>query len=58
MTFGEAISLKDYLAERKLSPLTQANLDEAALELTSHLVLQQEYASPIVTNMIVSTLLL
>ena len=41
-----------------MSPLTQANLDEAALDLTSHLVLQQEYASPIVTNMIVAALLL
>ena len=58
VTFGEAINLKDYLSQRKISPLTQANLDEAALDLTSHLVLQQEYASPIVTNMIVSSLLL
>ena len=41
-----------------MSPLTQANLDEAALDLTSHLTLQQEYVSPIVTNMIVATQLL
>ena len=39
VTFGEAINLKDYLSQRKMSPLTQANLDEAALDLTSHLVL-------------------
>ena len=58
VTFGEAINLKDYLTQRKMSPLSPANLDEAALDLTSHLILQQEYASPIVLNMIVAALLL
>lgn len=33
-------------------------MDEAALSLTTHLVLQQEYASPVVLNMIVAALLL
>ena len=58
MTFGKAISMKDYLAEKNLSPLRQDNLDKAALELTTHLVLQQEYASPVVLNMIVAAILL
>ena len=41
-----------------MAPVNQANLDKAALDLTSHLVLQQEYACPIVLNMIVASLLL
>lgn len=40
MTFGKIINLKDYLNEKKLSPLSHANLDSAALDLTSHLVLE------------------
>jgi len=58
MTFGEAISLKDYLKENRFEPLNQANFDAAALHLTSHLVLQHEYACPITLNMIVASLLL
>lgn len=39
MTFGEAISMRDYLTQNKMFPLKQANLDKAALDLTTHLVL-------------------
>lgn len=58
MTFGSTVSLKDYLKDNKLAPLNQANLDFAALQLSTHLILQQEYASPVVLNMIVASLLL
>ena len=39
MTFGEAINMRDYLNKNKLSPSNQANLDSAALQLTTDLVL-------------------
>lgn len=52
------MSLKDYLRDQKLAPLNQTNLDKAALQLTTHLVIQQEYASPVVLNMIVASLML
>ena len=58
MTFGESINLKDYLAKESLAPLNQANIDTAALKLTTHLTLQQEYASPVVLNMMVAAILL
>ena len=58
VTFGSTVSLKDFFKEQKLAPLNQANLDQAGLQLTTHLVLQQEYASPVVLNMIVASLLL
>jgi len=52
------MNLKEYFKEKNLAPVNQGNLDAAALDLTSHLVLQQEYASPVVLNMIVAALLL
>ena len=58
VTFGSTVSLKDFFKEKQLEPLNQANLDQAGLQLTTHLVLQQEYASPVVLNMIVASLLL
>lgn len=58
MTFGESIDLNDYLVKQELAPLNQANMDIAALKLTSDLTLQQEYASPVVLNMFVAAILL
>ena len=58
MTFGQPISMQRFLINHKFLPLTQKNLDEASLQMTQHLVLQQELASPVVLNMIVATLLL
>jgi len=58
MTFGKSISVDSFVNEQRLAPITPDNLDRAALELTSHLVLQQELASPVVLNMIVASLLL
>lgn len=58
MTFGQPINFERFLSNHKFTPMTSKLMDPAALELTSHLVLQQEYISPVVLNMIVSALLL
>lgn len=58
VTCGEVISLKDYLTKNAFTPLSKSNMDTAALKLTSDLTLQQEWASPVVLNMMVAALLL
>ena len=58
VTFGKPINFERFLTSQKLMPLKPNLMDEAALSLTTHLVLQQEYASPVVLNMIVAALLL
>lgn len=58
MTFGQSVSLRDYIQRQINVPLQPKNLEAVALNLTTDLVLEHEYASPIVTNMIVAALLL
>mmetsp|Transcript_18010 Transcript_18010/g.21158 ORF Transcript_18010/g.21158 Transcript_18010/m.21158 type:complete len:196 (-) Transcript_18010:872-1459(-) len=58
MTFGKPINFEQFLTSHSHAPLKPATMDQAALQLTTHLVLEQEYISPVVLNMIVAALLL
>ena len=56
--FGQTISLQQYFLESEFKILTPDNINEAALNLTERLVIEDHNASPIFLNMIVASLLL
>lgn len=58
MTFGQEVDLAKYLQEQKLAPLTAGTTEQAVCSLTSDLVLQHTYASPVTLNSIVAAILL
>jgi glycerol-3-phosphate O-acyltransferase len=56
--FGQTISLQDYINKSESDLLNAKNINKAALSLTQKLKVEDHLASPVLLNMVVSTLLL
>lgn len=56
--FGQTISLNDYFNNSESGLLSPKNINKAALSLTQKLKVEDHLASPVLLNMVVSTLLL